>query len=71
MRHLRSSEKVLSRKRNYNESAEISRRMPQKIIPKFSASGGGDYYNTNAFVAFIPDAKASGEIRASFRFNHS
>jgi hypothetical protein len=39
-----------------------------QVSGKFSASGGGDYYDTNASAAFIPHGAARGEIRASFRF---
>ena len=41
-----------------------------RVSGRFSASGGGDYYETNASVAFIPEGEATGRIRASFRFNN-
>lgn len=39
------------------------------VSGRFSAKGSGDYYDTNASVTFIPDGKASGKVRASFRFD--
>ena len=41
-----------------------------RVSGRFSASGGGDYYESNASAAFIPEGKATGKIRASFRFNN-
>jgi hypothetical protein len=41
-----------------------------RVSGRFSVSGGGDYYETNASAAFIPDGQASGKIRTSFRFNN-
>ena len=41
-----------------------------RVSGKFSVGGGGDYYETNVSAAFIPEGKATGKIRASFRFNN-
>ena len=41
-----------------------------RVTGKFSVNGGGDYYDTNASVVFIPEGKATGKIRASFQFNN-
>lgn len=40
-----------------------------QVSGNFSLKGGGDYYDTNASVAFIPAGTATGKIRSSFRFN--
>ena len=40
-----------------------------RVSGKFSVHGRGDYYDSNASVRFIPDGKATGKIRASFRFD--
>src|SRR5262245_29553673 len=40
-----------------------------RVSGTFSAGGGGDYYETNASVAFIPEGEVTGRIRASFRFH--
>jgi hypothetical protein len=41
-----------------------------QVSGKFSASGRGDYYDTNASVVFIPQGEVTGEVRASFRFDN-
>jgi hypothetical protein len=48
----------------------ISSAYSNRVSGSFSVAGGGDYYETNASVAFIPEGKASGKIRTSFRFNN-
>jgi hypothetical protein len=43
-----------------------------RVSGRFSASGGGDYYESKVSAAFIPEGKegkVTGKIRASFRFN--
>ena len=47
----------------------ISHVYSNKVSGNFSATGGGDYYETNASLVFVPDAPANGKIRASFRFS--
>jgi hypothetical protein len=46
----------------------ISCVLSHKVSGSFSISGGGDYYDTNASVSFIPDGRARGKIKATLRF---
>ena len=46
----------------------ISHVLSNKVSGRFSTNGGGDYYDTNASVSFIPDGPARGKIKASLRF---
>jgi hypothetical protein len=59
---------------NWNASGDMegtgSHVYSNRVSGKFSVSGGGDYYETNVSAAFVPEGKATGSIRASFRFNN-
>ena len=46
----------------------ISHVLSNKVMGVFSTNGGGDYYDTNVSLIFVPDGQASGKIKASFRF---
>jgi hypothetical protein len=46
----------------------ISSGFSNVVTGSFSIKGGGDYYETNATVVFVPNGQASGKILASFRF---
>lgn len=39
------------------------------VSGSFSMEGTGDYYQTNAWLIFIPEGPAKGWLRASFRFD--
>lgn len=46
----------------------ISYVLSNRVSGIFSTNGGGDYYDTNVSLIFVPDGQASGWIKASFRF---
>ena len=46
----------------------ISYVLSNRVTGSFSTNGGGDYYDTNVSLVFVPDGQASGKIKASFRF---
>ena len=52
-------------------SVMISHVYSNKVSGSFSAAGGGDYYETNVSLVFVPDGDgtANGKVTASFRFS--
>jgi hypothetical protein len=46
----------------------ISSVLSSRVSGNFSTNGGGDYYDTNVSLIFVPDGQASGWVKASFRF---
>lgn len=47
----------------------VSYKYSNQLSGTFSVKGGGDYYDTNVTMIFIPEGQAKGKIKGSFRLS--